>query len=95
VDEEMKANDDGQSNHVDYIVRHHHTDDKLKAYMYKRQNSNPDLFRWDGVDHENRVAIDPNDYDGGQGSDGGIRQGAEIELMPSAPLGTIYQESRI
>lgn len=93
VDEEMKANDDGTVDRREYI-RNHHTDEDLKSYMYQRQTSNPDLFRWDGVANDGRVAIDANSHErtDDRTSWPNNRSGAEIELRS----GTLYpQESRI
>jgi hypothetical protein len=40
----MKANDTGEIVPVD--VHRHHADRGLQHYMYGRQKSHPDLFRW-------------------------------------------------
>lgn len=72
----MKVNDDGIFR--EEPIRRHHNDKDLKAYMQKRQKSNPELFRWNSVDNERRIAVDF----GEQQLSGSHRrrQGAEIEL---------------
>ena len=68
----MKVNDDGTATQRN--IRHHHNDADLRSYMHKRQLSNPELFRWNSVDNEGRVAVDYGDLD---------------DIVPTAPPGDI------
>ena len=101
----MKSNDDGTILLGSEYIRHHHTDEDLKSYMYKRQMSNQGLYRWNSINNENRVlAIDDTrinnnypDYEIERNSrDSRSRHGAEIELRgASATACPQEQESRI
>lgn len=68
----MKVNDDGAA--TQQGIRNHHNDSELRSYMHKRQLSNPELFRWNSVENEGRVAVDYGELDG---------------IMPTAPPGDI------
>ena len=71
VDEEMKSNDTGAVRRE--LIKNHHCDKDLQAYMHKRQQSNPGLYRWDSMENESRVAVE-------------ISENAEIELRATSSV---------
>lgn len=52
----MKFTDDGT--YQEEAIRNHYNDPEFKTFMHKRQQSNPDLLRWNGLENERRVGID-------------------------------------
>lgn len=86
----MKANDDGSARGAS--IRQHYADLELKTYMYRRQNSNPELFRWSTMDDERQLAVDPNyryEEVGDHGAEIELREArhypASRSVQPSAP----------